>query len=84
MVEHDIFKDALKQCGANWDAAQTQGLLTGRLRDRRRASGAGLDGESNAEEDDSAYAELVEYLRVAAQLCCEELAGIRNIDSEAK
>ena len=58
--------------------------IDGKARDRGRASGAGLDDESNAEEDDSAYAELVEYLRVAAQLCCEELAGIRNIDSEAK
>ena len=58
--------------------------IDGKARDRRRASGAGLDDESNAEEDDSAYAELVEYLRVAAQLCCKELAGIRIIDSEAK
>ena len=58
--------------------------IYGKARDRGRASGAGLDDESNAEEDDSAYAELIEYLRVAARLCCEELAGIRNIDSEAQ
>ncbi len=30
-VDHDVLDDALKRCGANWDAAQTHGLLTGRL-----------------------------------------------------
>ncbi len=30
-VEHDDLEDALKRCGSNWDAAQTHGLLTGRL-----------------------------------------------------
>lgn len=43
-----------------------------------------LDGESDDEENESAYVELVEYLRVAAQLCYEELADIRNIESESK
>lgn len=30
-VDHDELDDALKRCGSNWDAAQTHGLLTGRL-----------------------------------------------------
>lgn len=30
-VDYDALEDALKRCGASWDAAQTHGLLTGRL-----------------------------------------------------
>ncbi len=30
-VDHDVLDDALRRCGANWDAAQSHGLLTGRL-----------------------------------------------------
>lgn len=30
-IDHDALDDALKRCGASWDAAQTHGLLTGRL-----------------------------------------------------
>ncbi len=30
-VDHDRLDEALKRCGASWDAAQTHGLLTGRL-----------------------------------------------------
>jgi len=30
-VDHDRLDDALRRCGASWDAAQTHGLLTGRL-----------------------------------------------------
>lgn len=30
-VDHDVLEDALRRCGASWDAAQTHGLLTGRL-----------------------------------------------------
>ena len=30
-VNHDALDDALKRCGAGWGAAQTHGLLTGRL-----------------------------------------------------
>lgn len=30
-VDHDTLDAALKRCGASWDAAQTHGLLTGRL-----------------------------------------------------
>lgn len=30
-IDHDALDAALKRCGANWDAAQSHGLLTGRL-----------------------------------------------------
>ena len=30
-VDHDRLDEALKRCGATWDAAQSHGLLTGRL-----------------------------------------------------
>lgn len=30
-VDYDALDGALRRCGANWDAAQTHGLLTGRL-----------------------------------------------------
>jgi uncharacterized protein len=185
-VEYDILEESLKRCGSNWDAAQTHGLLTGRLaivgvpagpewmlqvlegvkegnalrtecqkhldtlyqstfwqlserlsefepllpddddevgmrtaalahwcegflhglvsakhgdalkerlaaeplsdiiKDMLQMTRAGLDEESDEEENESAYVELVEYLRVAAQLCYEDLADIRNPKSETK
>jgi yecA family protein len=185
-VEFDTLEDSLKRCGSSWDAAQTHGLLTGRLaiagapagpdwlmhvlegvdegnalrkecqkhldtmyqstfwqlserlsefepllpsdqddvrlrtaalahwcegflhglvsskhsdslkerlaaeplsdiiRDMLQITQAGLDEESDEEENESAYVELVEYLRIAAQLCYEELADIRNAKSESK
>lgn len=30
-VDHDILDDALRRCGASWDAAQSHGALTGRI-----------------------------------------------------
>ena len=30
-IDHDTLDDLLKRCGANWNAAQAHGLLTGRL-----------------------------------------------------
>ena len=30
-IDHYVLEDALRQCGANWDASQTHGLLSGRL-----------------------------------------------------
>ena len=179
-VDHDRLEDSLQRCGASWDAAQTHGLLTGRLavggvaagpdwllavlegvdeqnaqrtegqklldslyqstylqlserlsefepllpsdnddvglrtaalahwsegflhglvtgdrsdelkerlgqepladiiKDMLQITRAGLDEESDIEDNEAAYAELVEYLRVAAQLAFEELADIRN------
>ena len=185
-VDHDALEDTLKRCGANWDAAQTHGLLTGRLavsgvaagpewllqvlegtdegnaqraacqqmldtlyqatywqlserlsefmpllpddqtdavlrtaamahwsegflhglvsaqhgdalRDRLAAepladiirdilqiTRAELDEATDAETNEAAYTELVEYLRVAAQLAYEELAEIRNASGPSK
>jgi len=185
-VEYDALEDSLKRCGSNWNAAQTHGLLTGRLaiagvaagpdwllqvlenvaennafrtecqkhldtlyqatfwqlserlsefepllpgdqddvgfrtealahwsegflhglvsakhsdalkerlggeplsdiiKDILQITRAGLDEEGDQEENEAAYVELVEYLRVAAQLCYEELADIRKPKSETK
>lgn len=41
---------------------------------------AGVSEESDAETNEAAYAEIVEYMRVAAQLAYEELADIRHAD----
>jgi uncharacterized protein YgfB (UPF0149 family) len=30
-IDHDLLDSALRRCGAGWDAAQSHGLLTGRL-----------------------------------------------------
>jgi len=48
------------------------------IRDILQITRAGPDANADAEENEAAFAELVEYLRVAAQLCYEELADIRN------
>lgn len=179
-VDHDELDDALRRCGSNWDAAQSHGLLTGRLavagvvagpewllqvldgteessaermacqkmldrlyqstywqlserlseflpllpddhadaalrtaamahwsegflhglvsaqhgdalrdrlaaepladiiRDMLQITRAELDETTDAETNEAAYTELVEYLRVAAQLAYEELADIRH------
>ena len=185
-VEYDTLNDSLLRCGASWDAAQTHGLLTGRLaiagvpagpewllqvlegvddsnalrkecqehldtvyqstfwqlserlsefvpllpsddddvgvrtgalahwcegflhglvsarhsdvlkerlgseplsdiiKDMLQITRAGLDEESGEDENESAYVELVESMRVAAQLCYEELADIRHSKSDSK
>ena len=179
-VDHDVLDDALRRCGASWDAAQSHGLLTGRLavagvaagpewllqvlegteesnalrvecqkmldalyqstfwqlserlsefvpllpdddsdasqrtaamahwcegflhglvsakhgdelrdrlaaepladiiRDMLQITRAELDSATDEETNESAYAELVEYLRVAAQLAYEELSDVRR------
>ena len=53
------------------------------IKDMLQITRAGLDEATDDEENESAYVELVEYLRVAAQLCYEELADIRNAKKEA-
>lgn len=185
-VDHDELDDALRRCGSNWDAAQTHGLLTGRLavagvvagpdwllqvlegtdessaerracqkmldglyqstfwqlserlsefvpllpddhadaalrtaamahwsegflhglvsaqhgdelrdrlaaepladiiRDMLQITRAKLDEGTDAETNEAAYTELVEYLRVAAQLAYEELAEIRHAGGRAE
>lgn len=185
-IEYDVLEDALNQCGANWDAAQCHGLLTGKLavagvaagpdwmrqvldgveennamrtecqklldalyqstywelsdrlsefepllpvdgddvglrtealahwcegflhglvsashgdalkerlsaepvsdiiKDMLQITRAGMDDESGEEDNETAYVELVEYVRVAAQLSYESLADIRNSQSESQ
>lgn len=47
------------------------------IKDLLQITRAGADEENQSEDDDAAYTELVEYLRVAAQLVFEELAEYR-------
>lgn len=47
------------------------------IKDLLQITRAGLDEESDEEDNEAAYVELVEYVRVAAQLCYEELADLR-------
>ncbi len=179
-IDHYVLEDALRQCGSNWDASQTHGLLSGRLaiagsdsgfdwlsqvlegtaqadtirdecesmlgqlfevtyrqlterqsgfepllpseddgtavratalahwcegflhglvaahngdelktrlaadpladiiKDMLQITRASADEDDDTESDDSAYTELVEYVRVAAQLVYEELADLRH------
>jgi yecA family protein len=48
------------------------------IRDLLQITRAGVDEESDDEATEEAYTELVEYLRVAAQLTYEELVEFRN------
>ncbi len=43
---------------------------------------AAVDEESDAEANEAAYAEILEYMRVAAQLAYEELSDIRHADEK--
>ena len=53
------------------------------IRDMLEVTRAGLDEDTDDEDNDAAYVEIVEYLRVAAQLSFEELADLRNKDETA-
>ena len=48
------------------------------IRDMLQITRASADEDDDTESDDSAYTELVEYVRVAAQLVYEELADLRH------
>lgn len=48
------------------------------IRDMLQITRAEVDDQSDTEADEEAYAEIVEYLRVAAQLTYEELADLRH------
>ncbi len=52
------------------------------IRDMLNITQAGIDEESDAETNEAAYAELVEYIRVAAQLAYEELSEIRHAEDQ--
>lgn len=50
------------------------------IKDFLQITRAVADEETRAETNEKAYTELVEYVRVAAQLAYEELAGVRDRD----
>lgn len=64
--------DALKQCLSSEP-------LEDIIKDMLQITRAGADEDVNSETDEEAYAELVEYLRVAAQLTYEELVEFRQV-----
>lgn len=60
IVEHALLDEQLKRCGANWEAAQTHGLLTGRL---------AVAGTSAAQEWLQQVFEGVDLNRADASVC---------------
>ena len=68
----DVSSDRLKKCLA-------EEPLCDIIRDLLEMTRAAADDDVDDEDNDSAYAELVEYLRVAAQLTYEELAEFRGL-----
>ena len=52
------------------------------IRDLLQITRAAVDEESDDEDNEAAYAELVEYIRVAAQLAYEELSEIRRAEEQ--
>ena len=52
------------------------------IRDMLQITRADIDEESDVESNEAAYAEVVEYIRVAAQLAYEELVDIRHADKQ--
>jgi uncharacterized protein YgfB (UPF0149 family) len=65
--------------GAAGTAAQARlpASVSEALADLAQISHAGVPGGEAAEAEESAYAELVEFLRAAVQLVYDELAGLR-------
>ena len=53
------------------------------IRDLLQITRAAVDEECDEESDEAAYAELVEYVRVAAQLAYEELSDLRRPAGES-
>ena len=53
------------------------------IRDMLQITRAAVDEDCDEESDEAAYAELVEYVRVAAQLAYEELADLRQAPTDA-
>lgn len=56
--------------------------VAGIIKDMLAITQAGVDDSDDNDADDQAYVEIVEYLRVAAQLVYEELAGQRPRKSQ--
>jgi uncharacterized protein len=60
------------------DPAQLPGEVGEIVRDFVEITRAGVDSAQSEESNESAYAELVEFVRVGGQLLFEELAGARR------
>ena len=52
------------------------------IRDMLQITRAAIDEESDEEDNEAAYVEIVEYIRVAAQLAYEELADLRHTEEQ--
>jgi uncharacterized protein YgfB (UPF0149 family) len=65
-------------CGAIPDARQLPGEVGEIVRDLGEITRAGVDARQDEESNESAYAELVEFVRVGVQLLFEELAAVRR------
>lgn len=52
------------------------------IRDMLQITRAAIDEDSDDETNEAAYAEIVEYIRVAAQLAYEELSDIRHAEDQ--
>jgi yecA family protein len=52
------------------------------IRDMLQITRASVDEESDVETNEAAYAEILEYIRVAAQLAYEELSDIRHAEEQ--
>ena len=63
--------------GAVPDASELPGEVGEVVRDLIEISRAGVDPEQDEESNEAAYAELVEFVRVGAQLLFEELGVLR-------
>ena len=48
------------------------------IKDILQITQVGIEDESDEESCNTAYSELVEYIRIAVQLCYEELSDVRN------
>jgi len=64
--------------GAIPDASELPGEVGEIVRDLAEISRAAVDAEQDEESNESAYAELVEFVRVGVQLLFEELAAARS------
>src|SRR5215469_4493700 len=64
--------------GAIPDASKLPGDVGEIVRDFLEITRAAVDAEQDEESNESAYAELVEFVRVGVQLLFEELAGARR------
>ncbi|MBV8975363.1 MAG: UPF0149 family protein, partial [Sinobacteraceae bacterium] len=63
--------------GAITDATVLPGDVGEIVRDLTEISRAGVDASQEAESNEAAYTELVEFVRVGVQLLFEELAALR-------